>query len=320
MRLTVIPIHVFVAWLLCFCGPAPVAVGSEIDAAIDRGLAWIKENPASCRDGGFLDMVDEGLFYRTVKRLMAGTESHAGVERAYGDCMNRLAASPEFGQWLGKSGKTLIEHYHLLLAAHLLASAQIPMPRLDALIQEAQRALARSRFEHPTFRLTVAVLLQHLGAEPRVSMKELMNAGLVNRVTQRNASAAHRQPRMLRPLAYYALIHEIAAMTEFGRLPAPPWLMARREALAEILQEGMRRARHSAHIDLLAEMLLCAHMLGLSMTADVRAGVDFLLANQREDGTWGEQATPRSNRTRHAVLTATAALLAFKTDNRDGIH
>ena len=88
--------------------------------------------------------------------------------------------------------------------------------------------------------------------------------------------------------------------------------MVRRDSIGRILQEGSRRFMVSAHIDLLAEILLCNHMLDLPLSGDLRAAAAFLVASQHADGTWGEQETPRLNRRRHAVQTVIAALMASK--------
>jgi len=310
----------FIGLLLFLCNPGFSAEESEIDAAIDRGLAWVMAHPATCQEGGFQDIVDEGLFYLSVKRLTSDKTFDLRYEQAFEDCIFRLEASPEFERRLKKQNKTLIEYYHLLLATYLIETVRKPTASHESVIEDAQRTLANNRFENPTFRLTVALLLQHLGATPQVSMDELLDASLINRGAQRDVSPFPgqllRRSPFQHPLAYYALVHEVAALTNFGRLPVSPWLMERRSRIGRILQEGSRRAMVSAHVDLLAEMLLCNHMLGLPVTGELRVGVDFLVASQRADGTWGEQTTPRANRMRHAVLTATAALLAYKTTSR----
>jgi hypothetical protein len=49
-------------------------------------------HPATCQDGGFLDIVDEGLFYLTIRRLGSGKMPDALHERAFEDCRSRLEA------------------------------------------------------------------------------------------------------------------------------------------------------------------------------------------------------------------------------------
>jgi hypothetical protein len=310
----------FIGLFLLSCKPVFSAEESEVDAAINRGLAWVIAHPATCQDGGLPDIVDEGLFYLTVKRLSSNKTFESLYEQAFEDCISRLEASPEFERRLKKQNKALIEHYYLLLATYLIETVRKPTASHDSIVAKAQRTLAINYSENPTFRLTVALLLQHLGATSQVSMDELLDASLINRVAQRDvlpfSGKLHNRSLFQYPLAYYALVHEVAALTDFGRLPVSPWLVERRSHIGRILQDGSRQAMMSSHVDLLAEIILCNHMLGLPITGELRLGVDFLIASQRADGSWGEQVTHRANSMRHAVLTATAALLAYKTSKR----
>lgn len=145
-------------------------------------------------------------------------------------------------------------------------------------------------------------------------MDELLDASFIIQVALPAASRSTgpRPPDFRHPLAYYALVHEVAALTDFGRLPLMPWLMARRGRIVQILEAGARLAMKAGKIDLLAELLLCNQMLGVPLSGTLQDCVGFLVENQLADGSWGEQRTPRANRRRHAVQTATAALLAYR--------
>lgn len=301
----------------CNAGFSADTDANGIDIAIDRGLGWVLANPATCQDGGFLDIVDEGLFYHTIKRLGSDKAQQALYQQASDDCLSRLESSAGFERRLKKQNKTLFEHYHLLLATHLIETVRKPTTGRDTLIAEAQSALANNRFENPTFRLTIALLLRHLGARPPVNMDALLDASLISSVTQPFDSTfvvePARRSALRSRLEYYALVHEVAALTDFGRLPVSPWLIERRNQLGLILQQGVHRSMMSADVDLIAELLLCNHMLGLPLTGELRSGVGFLVANQHADGSWGQQATHRPNRSRHGVQTATAALLAYRS-------
>ena len=306
-----------VGLLVLFCDPGFSENTREIDIKINRGLAWILANPATCEDGGFLDLVDEGLFYRTLKRLGTDRAQDALYQQASDDCLSRLESSPGFKRRLQKQDKTLFEHYHLLLATHLVEAGRYQTAGRDTVIAQAQNSLANSHFENPTFRLTIALLLQHLGAESPVNVDKLLVASLVNRVAQPLDSTLPTKPpgtqSLQSRLEYYALVHEIAALTDFGHLPASPWLTQRRPRIGPILRQGARWAILTTDIDLLAELLLCNHMLDLPLTGELRSGVGFLMASQHADGSWGQQATRRPHRSRHAVQTATAALLAYRS-------
>ena len=65
--------------------------------------------------------------------------------------------------------------------------------------------------------------------------------------------------------------------------------------------------------DLLAELVVTLYLLREPLKPQVRAALDTLLANQKPDGSWGTStATTRHNKVRNTVLTATAALLAYR--------
>jgi hypothetical protein len=309
----------FIGMLGVFCNAGFSAQESDVETAINRGLAWVLAHPATYHDGGFQDIVDEGLFYLTVRRLTSDNAFDSVYKQAFEACISRLEASIEWEQQPEKQNTALIAHYHLLLAAYIVETFRKPSASHDSVVSQAQRALVTNRREYPTFRLTVALLLYRLGATPQVNMSELLDASIINRATQNDllmfGGPSLSRPLFQHPLAYYALVHEVAALTAFGDLPAPPWLLARRNIISSILQEGSRRAMAASDIDLLAEILLCNYMLGLPITGELRSGVHFLVANQHADGSWGEQMTHRTNRTRHAAQTATAALLAYQASS-----
>jgi len=121
-------------------------------------------HPATCKDGKFHDIVDEGLFYVTVKRLSPDKAFDSQYVLAFENCISRLEISLEFERLLEKQNKALIEHYHLLLATHLIETVRKPTVSHDSVVAQAQRALENHPMENPTFRLTVALLHYHLGA------------------------------------------------------------------------------------------------------------------------------------------------------------
>jgi hypothetical protein len=306
------PVARSVAVLCCLVpacpGAAPAVQEDALGAAIARGVEWVMEHPATAADGGFPDLLDEALFFSVLARLAPDPDERARYRRAFEDRAARLAPrSP------GPPQPALIAHYHRLLAAHLADLAGRPLPGRATLVADARRALARSPMAHPTFRLTVGLLLGRLGASPGVPPEELLEAGLVARLSGPGGGAAKGPaPPPHHPLTYYALVHEVAALTDFGRLPPPAWLRARRDALAAVFREGVRLARESGEVDLLAELLLGSHLLGVAPAGELRAGVESLVASQEPDGSWGPQRTPRANPRRHAVQTAVAALMAWR--------
>ena len=188
MQLQIREFGVLVGLLLLLCQSGLAVQEDEVRAAVERGLAWVAAHPAAGGDGGFPDLVDEALFHGTIERLSSDQGVDPERRRAFNESRTRLRSSPCLDRWLKRPDKTLIEHYHLLLAAHLMAAAGTPMAGRAGLIEEAQSTLAESRMENPTFRLTVAQLLHHLDVTPSVPLEELLEIGLINRLARPAAS------------------------------------------------------------------------------------------------------------------------------------
>ncbi len=300
--------------LLLAAGPALAAAPAAQDRAILRGLAWIEAHPASAEDGGFRDLVDEALFHLVTRDLPwpPGAPDPAPARRR---ALQRLAAALQGGA----PGDGLLDHYHRLLALHLLELAAQPPPRRTALLEAARTALARAPRANPTVRLAVAVLLARLGARPPLDPRRLLPGSFAWRIA--HVGGGQVLPTALRghPYLYYALVHEIAVLTDFGRLPPPAWMARGRAPLLAVLREGLALTRTSGNRDLLAELLLSWHILrGDPQAPAVRRALDDLIQSQRADGSWGRQTPHRDNALRHAVQTATAALLVFRPRTAGG--
>ena len=300
--------------LLLVTGPAPAATSAARDAAILRGLAWIEAHPASREDGGFRDLVDEALFHLVTRDLPrpAGAPAAAPARRR---ALGRLAAALQSGT----PGDGLLDHYHRLLALHLLELAGRSPPRRAALLDAARTALAQPQRANPAVRLAVAVLLARLGARSPLDPRRLLPGSFAWRIA--HAGGGQVLPTALRghPYLYYALVHEIAVLTDFGRLPPPAWMARGRALLLAVLREGLALTRASGNRDLLAELLLSWHILrGDPQAPAVQRALDDLVASQQADGSWGRQTPHRDNALRHAVQTATAALLVFRPRTAGG--
>jgi hypothetical protein len=74
----------------------------------------------------------------------------------------------------------------------------------------------------------------------------------------------------------------------------------------------VRWARAERNLDLACELVMTARFLGAPLHAELHGLKDELIASQQPDGDWGASpTTPRQNKVRHTVLTATATLWAY---------
>jgi hypothetical protein len=303
--------------LLCAAagGGTPEPSAAALAAAAARGLAWIDAHPAGPRDGGLADVLDEGVGFLVMSRLVRDAAARKRFHARFVARMTALHDMPEFARWAGTVDRQLTGYYHRVLAAHLMRQAGSPTDLQATIVAQAQWALASTPRCDPTKRLTIALFLERLDEEPVISLPAALAASRIERIARGNPPAlpehGSEQQRLGAALDLYALVHEIVALTDFGREPPPPWLEARREALGRYLPEAVAWAGAAGNIDLLSELLLAARFVAAPVQDVLPDALRLLLASQQPDGSWGaDETTVRANRYRHAVFTATTVLLS----------
>ena len=197
--------------------------------------------------------------------------------------------------------------------ARLMRQAGSPTDLQPVIVARAQQVLAATPYSDPTKRLTIALFLSQLGAEPGISVDAALSASRIAHIARGPppalpAASANPSQRLAASLHLYALVHEIIALTDFGRQPPPDWLESRLEPLNRFLLEAIAWAGRAGNVDLLSELLLSARFLDAPLQEILPDALQQLLAGQQDDGSWGAYETHRPNKLRHAVFTATAAL------------
>ena len=291
---------------------------SAIEAAFFRGLDWIEDNRATVQAGGFDDMIDEGVafrFFRDHSRTVSQRERFAQLFR---DQMASLYDLAEFQEWVRRPHKSLMEHYHLVLAAHLTELSGLTNPLTAVIKEQARRALATSRLDNPSVRLTTALFLSRLDDQTRTDTESLLASSLIERISQNRhyiaLPGADAKPNQRRTTTWllYALVHELVALTDFGHLPLSAWLVTRRSAVVEVLLDAVNWASAQNNRDLVAELVVTLYLLGEPLHNRLQTALDDLVRQQNPDGSWGPSgATMRPNKVRHSVLTGSAALLVY---------
>jgi len=292
------------------------ATQAQIRTAIARGLDWIEQHPASVADGGLSDVLDEGVGFRVMSTLATDPAARERFAGRFRERMAALGALPEFVQWVNSGQKGLTDYYHLVLAAHLLQQAGTPSDQQPVIVAQAQWVLTATPRCDPTKRLTIALYLERLDEEPVISLPAALAASRIERIARGKppvlpAASADPPQRLAASLELYALVHEIVALTDFGREPPPPWLEERLEPLRRFLVTAVAWAGEDGNVDLLSELLLTARFIDAPLQALSPDILQRLLSGQQDDGSWGTYQTNRPNKRRHAVFTATAALLSY---------
>ncbi len=293
--------------------------GAALDHTIARALEWIEAHPASPEDGGLEDMIDEAVFYRVVQRLAERPEDRDRLGATLKERLSSLERSAAFGDRVRDRHKTLLDDYHLALAAHLMQTVGMQSVFQQAIVEQAAQALAAAPQAPPTFRLTLSLLLGYLG-RPQGDRQALLAESLIARVTEPGQGFPPIPPGLggqaPSGIAFtlYALVHEVVALTDFGYRPLDPWLSRRRDALAGVFTDAARWAGSAGQVDLFSELALTLHLLGEPLRGQLDAQTAALVASQQPDGSWGPCVSTRPNKKRHAVQTAAAALWAYRDE------
>lgn len=317
-------------WIAVTTAPATVLAGQpnqpidrRIDAAIAEAYNWIESHRATLEDGGLTDIIDEGVAFRFFREHARTASQREHFSRLFTDQLASLNELAEFEAWARRPSKPLIEHYHLVLAVHLSKTAGLSCPLSAVIAEQAQRALATLIFDSPTVRLTTAVFLSRLDGKGVPDLAALLSRSMIEQLNRQPMvlPAPGATDRLVNTATWwlYALVHELVALTDFGRLPVSPWLAERRDAVVEVLVEAVTWASEQRNHDLLAEAAVTLYFLGEPLRPQVRKALDMLLADQKPDGSWGTSTvSTRRNKDRHTVLTATAALLAYRAWRQSG--
>jgi hypothetical protein len=315
-QLTII-LALFATILAAAAGSAgDTATQARIRAAVERGLDWIERHPASVQDGGLADMLDEGVGFLVLSTLPGDAAERERMAARFRERMAALGALPEFARWASTGQTRLTDFYHLVLAAHLMQQAGTPTDQQPVIVARTQQVLAATPRCDPTKRLTIALFLERLDEEPVISIPAALAASRIEGIARGRppvlpAAGADPQQRLAASLYLYALVHEIVALTDFGREPPPPWLAARMEPLRRFITEAVAWADTTGNVDLLSELLLTARFIDAPLKGIQSDILQLLLSSQQSDGSWGDAPTNRPNKRRHAVITATAALWSF---------
>jgi hypothetical protein len=128
---------------------------------------------------------------------------------------------------------------------------------------------------------------RHFGLEEPFPLQNALEAGVI---------ARRKAPSGISGGQAYELTHEIYALFEYGdKLDTSPFSPEDVEYLHVVLPELTRRYVERNNPDLVAELVECQHYLRMHQDPSYRGAVEFLLAAQNGDGSWGSYGRQRQN-------------------------
>lgn len=294
-----------------------------VNQVIDKAMHWLDGHPASVRDNELMEVVEEVMFFYALHST-AGYEaerpyflremaSRHRVIEAYlaetWDMQHHLQ-----GDWAALTYPPLV---------HILSEVGLETHAYRMLIDELislNRHLAPPR---NAMRLWTAIYLVRLGLVPDSSLQYLLNNSSLQQDPERHVlldyftdQAAASQDVHATIQLVYNMTHEIIALTDFGALPPPPVMAAQRTHYAHLVDAAIGWATRESALDILAELVFCAHLLDLGELPALPAALALIISKQQADGSFGITNPDRPNGVRHGVLTSLLALKTLSTSKR----
>lgn len=289
----------------------------SIDETIGKATRWLQANPADVRKHEIMEVAEEIIFFYS---LWALASAPAEREIYRDQIATRHAAISAFNDELQEGGFHLLGTWGPLTyppLTHIIARMDMDARSFRAIIDDM---VAAHPYLYPTrdaMALWIAVYMERLGYTPTTPVSILVERSTLRQDTQarflldRLALDQDPSPERQKTIQLiYDITHEVFALTDFGALPAPAAMVARRDEHALLFDHAIRWAMHASAIDILAELLVSAHLLGLHNLASAPEAVSMIVRSQQVDGSFGVTNPDRPNGRRHGVLTC---LLALKT-------
>jgi hypothetical protein len=286
---------VLLAQVLVACTDTPPDPSREgILRALDRSLSWLTAHPSDPDGAQIGELTLDAWPWTIYSRLHPDPEIRA---RSAEEARSRLQGL-----------EPRVEPTLVSLSYWALLLRNIESHNLDTAAY--REALSRMDIEailatgNPTTNLWITELLRYSGIPGKSRVKETYL------VTNAAAGIARFKPTVR---GAYALYHEIAPATDLGRKPIRVFSNDQVEFARRVLSALLEVSRNAGDTDAVAEVLITASLLGERERRYYGDGIEWLLTQQREDGTYHDARTRNarlpSSHFRHGILVVSWALL-----------
>ncbi len=290
--------------------PSPAANALARRTALDQALAWVRAHPADSFDGGRDAICAEMAAFYCLSRHSGLAQIHPACVEEIRTRISRLDGTP--------LALTQPEKYeNLVLVAHIARQLGLDFHGLKAVAADVARRAQAVYADRTTLQsLHLCTYLNRTGMaapvpcplEQSILYHEYRTRSLFNLL--RGEVDRAQADAVLLTLLYVAA--DISVLTDFGSEPPPPsGILADREYWAELCEHGLRWARETGNILVVARLVHAARSLGLeSQVPSFDAGIEFLIERQRADGCFGVSNAQAPNAYRDGVLAGIMALAA----------
>ena len=298
----------------------PDARARTVSDVIDKAMAWLAVHPADIRDGDVIGVTEEIMFFYALSTIATHSAANRNFRREIAARHTALAAfhrdslrsgSPLQGNWVALTYPPL---------AHIVARMGLENTPYRAVIDQRLASRADSVAPRQAMQLWIAVYLERLGYTPDTPVPTLLAGSALQQDPQTHTLLGHfaavpgsADTRQATIQLVYNITHEIIALTDFGALRPPAVMVAQAGHYARLLNAAIAWATRESAIDVLAELIFCAHLLELHDLAAAPGGLELIMNSQQDDGSFGITNPDRANGRRHGVLTCLLALSTLES-------
>jgi hypothetical protein len=275
--------------------------------AIDKSYSWIERHPASFIDGGFVEISEELITFYILSNHTEDISQKKCYFKQIQKRVDLIATKKDFKVQPG-------EYTMLLAVAAITEKLKITSMDFRKVIEEQLISDPFFYHQHITSTIWNTVYLERLGYNPTKGLEELLPQGILSQEVQKRLLFqlvnSPLNPTYINPmtLTIYYMTHEIFSLTDFGEIPPPPVIANNQEFFSQLLDKAIEWAITRQHIDILAELIMCVKMLNFKDVPSVQGGIEFIISNQEDNGTFGITNPSRSNIYRHGILMSMMAL------------
>lgn len=286
---------------------APEPERGQYRQAINNAYLWLDRHPASFEHDGPLAILEEIIAFYVLRN---NTEDISQREDYFNEIQKRvdlIASTKDYTV-------THKEHTLFLTVTLIAEKIGINTPYFRKSIEDALLSDPLLYSQHITNTIWNILYLERLGYEPQMDIDTAMKQSNLQQESEKrvlfNLVSGQVNPLYLKPMIItaYFLTHEIFSLTDFGELPPPAIIADNKAFFAELLDRSIQWTVAIAHVDLLAELIMCVKMLNLEDVPSLNQGIAFILSKQEENGTFGITNPSLSNLYRHGVLVSMMAL------------
>ncbi|MGA1844075.1 MAG: DUF6895 family protein [bacterium] len=298
----------------CAKGTSKNTGKAAVDRAIGNALSWVYTHPAHFAEyspeipfSPFVEISEEIITFYILHRDAQEPSLKNSYTREIQKRLELIASKDDF---------TPQPPDFTMLLAIASISEKMGLHIIDFRTIIEQRLLSSPLLypPHVTTSIWNTVYLERMGFNPRRGLDEIMSKSTLVREVQQRLLYQHVKgqfdPMYIDPVSIttYDITHEIFSLTDFGELPPPPIIIENQAFYAELFDSIIQWSITAKHIDILAEVIMCAKILHLKGVPSVNQGIQFIIDQQKKDGSFGVTNPGRPNVFRHGILVSIMAL------------